>query len=47
MVGKELVDSTLQQSIANNTLDKKMAETPTRGGPIEYVVYRFAAVPVR
>ncbi len=32
VVGKELVDSTLRQSIANNTLDKKMAETPTRGG---------------
>lgn len=47
MVGKELEDSTLQRSIANNTLDKKMAETPTHGGPIEYVVYRFEAMPVR
>ena len=46
VVGAELVDSTLQQSIANNTLDKKMAETPTRGGIVRIgIVHRTKPEP--
>lgn len=46
VVGKDLVDTTLQQSIANNTLDKKMAETPTRGGIVRIgIVHRTKPEP--
>jgi len=46
VVGIDVVNSTLQQSIANNTLDKKMAETPTRGGIVRIgIVHRTKPEP--
>ena len=46
VVRAETVDGTLKQSIANNTLDKKMAETPTKGGIVRVgIVHRTAPEP--
>lgn len=46
VVSAETVDGTLKQSIANNTLDKKMAETPTKGGIVRVgIVHRTAPEP--
>lgn len=46
VVSAETVDSTLRQSIANNTLDKKMAETVTHGGIIRVgIVHRTTPEP--
>jgi len=46
VVSAETVDGTLRQSIANNTLDKKMAETSTHGGIVRVgIVHRTAPEP--
>ena len=46
VVSAQTVDGTLQRSIANNTLDTKMAETPTRGGIVRIgIVHRTAPEP--
>lgn len=46
VVSADTVDSTLRQSIANNTLDKKMAETTTHGGIVRIgIVHRTTPEP--
>jgi hypothetical protein len=46
VVSADTVDGTLRQSIANNTLDKKMAETPTKGGIVRIgIVHRTKPEP--
>ncbi len=46
VVSADTVDGTLRQSIANNTLDKKMAETPTKGGIVRVgIVHRTKPEP--
>ena len=34
VVTAETIEATMRQSIANNTLDKKMNETPVKGGDL-------------
>lgn len=46
VIGVDTVATTLRQSIANNTLDTKMAETPTRGGIVRVgIVHRTKPEP--
>ena len=46
VVSAETVDATLRASIANNTLDKKMNETPVKGGIVRIgIVHRTKPEP--
>ena len=46
LVSAETVDGTMRQSMASNTLDKKMAETPVKGGIVRVgMIYRTKPEP--